>query len=57
MGNFPGLLGWTQVSSTRAQVAAAEEKYRAMRDRYLALPVEEIAQDPAVRKMGMRHVR
>jgi cytochrome c oxidase cbb3-type subunit 3 len=25
-----------------------------MRDRYLALPVEEIASDPAVRKMGMR---
>ena len=25
-----------------------------MRDRYLALPVEEIAGDPAVRKMGMR---
>ena len=25
-----------------------------MRDRYLALPIEEIASDPAVRKMGMR---
>lgn len=54
MGNFAGLLGWTQVGQHDRQVAAADEKFRAMRDRYLALPVEEIASDPAVRKMGMR---
>ena len=54
MGNFPGLLGWTQIQQHEAEVSAADEKYRAMRDRYLALPVEEIAGDPAVRKMGMR---
>jgi cytochrome c oxidase cbb3-type subunit 3 len=54
MGNYPGLIGWSQVSQHDKEVAAAEEKYRAMRDRYLALPVAEIAGDPAVRKMGMR---
>ncbi|MCB1680271.1 MAG: cytochrome-c oxidase, cbb3-type subunit III, partial [Halioglobus sp.] len=54
MGNFPGLLGWTQVGQYERQVDAADEKFRAMRDRYLALPVAEIAADPAVRKMGMR---
>lgn len=54
MGNFPGLLGWTQVAQHDKEVAAADEKYRAMRDRYLALPIAEIASDPAVRKMGMR---
>ena len=54
MGNFPGLLGWTQLGQHSNEVAVADEKYRAMRDRYLALPVEEIASDPAVRKMGMR---
>lgn len=54
MGNFPGLLNWTQEKQHSAQVSAAEERYRGMRDRYLALPVEEIASDPAVRKMGMR---
>lgn len=54
MGNFPGLLNWTQVAQHDKEVAAADEKYRAMRDRYLALPVAEIASDPAVRKMGMR---
>ncbi|MCB1705413.1 MAG: cytochrome-c oxidase, cbb3-type subunit III [Halioglobus sp.] len=54
MGNYPGLIGWTQIGQYDEEVAAADEKYRAMRDRYLALPVEEIAKDPAVRKMGMR---
>jgi cytochrome c oxidase cbb3-type subunit 3 len=54
MGNYPGLIGWTQVGQYDKEVAAADTKYRAMRDRYLALPVEEIASDPAVRKMGMR---
>ncbi|NND69873.1 MAG: cytochrome-c oxidase, cbb3-type subunit III [Halioglobus sp.] len=54
MGNFPGLLGWTQLEQHEREVNAAQEKYRAMRDRYLALPVAEIASDPAVRKMGMR---
>jgi cytochrome c oxidase cbb3-type subunit III len=54
MGNFPGLLGWTQLGQHEREVSAADERFRAMRDRYLALPVEEIASDPAVRKMGMR---
>jgi cytochrome c oxidase cbb3-type subunit 3 len=54
MGNFPGLLGWTQVEQHAKAVSAADEKFRAIRDRYLALPIEEIALDPAVRKMGGR---
>jgi len=54
MGNFPGILGWTQIEQHDRQVTAADEKFRSMRDRYMALPVEEIAGDPAVRKMGMR---
>ena len=54
LGNFPGLLGWTQVEQHDREVAAADEKFRAMRDRYLAMPVEEIANDPALRKMGQR---
>ena len=54
MGNYAGAIGWTQVGQYDKEVAAAENRYRDMRDRYLALPVEEIAFDPAVRKMGMR---
>ncbi|MEQ8516341.1 MAG: cytochrome-c oxidase, cbb3-type subunit III, partial [Chromatocurvus sp.] len=54
MGNFKGVLGWTQVGQHNEEVAAAEQQYRAMRDRYLALPVEEIARDPKVMRMGQR---
>ena len=54
MGNFAGAIGWTQVGQYDKEVANAEEKYRHVRDRYLALPIAEIADDPAVRKMGMR---
>ena len=54
MGNFKGLLGWTSVGQYEHRFEIAEEKYRAMRDRYLAMPVEEIAHDPEVRKMGQR---
>jgi cytochrome c oxidase cbb3-type subunit 3 len=54
MGNFPGLLGWTQLQQHEREVTAAEQQFQDMRDRYVALAVEEIAADPAVRKMGMR---
>ena len=54
LGKFEGVLGWTQLGQYDREVAAAEQRYREMRDRYLALPVAEIAADPAVRKMGMR---
>ena len=54
MGKFDGILGWTQVGQYDKEVSVAEQRYRELRDRYLALPVAEIAADPAVRKMGMR---
>ena len=54
MGNWAGVLGWSSVGQYEKEVAAADAQYRDMRDRYLALSVEEIATDPAVRKMGMR---
>jgi len=54
LGNFPGLLGWTQLGQYQERVAAADERYRAMRDRYVALPIADIANDPEVRRMGQR---
>jgi cytochrome c oxidase cbb3-type subunit III len=54
MGNFPGVLGWTAVEQHQQEVAQAEDKYRAMRDMYLAMPIEEIYTDPKARRMGMR---
>lgn len=54
MGNFPGLLGWTQEGQYERQIAQADDRYRDMRDRYMAMPIEEVAADPKARKMGKR---
>ncbi|MEM1189585.1 MAG: cytochrome-c oxidase, cbb3-type subunit III [Pseudomonadota bacterium] len=54
LGNFPGILGWTSLEQHENEVAVAEEKYRAVRDMYLAMPIEEIYTDPKAQKMGMR---
>jgi len=54
LGNFPGLLKWTQLKQYEQRVAEAEEKYGAIREQYLARPIEDIAGEPQVRKMGMR---
>jgi len=54
MGNYPGTLGWTQIDQHDRSVKEADAKFREMRDKYLAQPIEEIATDPAVRKMGQR---
>ncbi|MEM9395834.1 MAG: cytochrome-c oxidase, cbb3-type subunit III [Pseudomonadota bacterium] len=54
LGNFPGVLGWTSIEQHTQEVAQAEEKYRAMRDQYLALSIEEIHDDPKAQRMGMR---
>ena len=54
LGNFPGLLGWTQLNQWERQVAAAEERFGALRFKYLAMPIEAVAQDPEARKMGQR---
>ncbi|GAB5452061.1 MAG: cytochrome-c oxidase, cbb3-type subunit III [Halioglobus sp.] len=54
MGNFAGVLGWTQLGQYEERVATAEERYGAVRRAYLEKPIEEIATDPALRKMGQR---
>lgn len=54
MGNYAGLIGWTSTGQHQQRVAAAEERHRAMYDRYLAQPIAEIASDPDIRRMGMR---
>ncbi|MDP5052585.1 MAG: cytochrome C oxidase Cbb3, partial [Congregibacter sp.] len=42
MGNFPGVLGWSAVTQHEQEVAVADEKFRAMRDKYLAMSIEDI---------------
>ena len=54
LGNFKGLLNWTQVKQLEADVAKAERKYGAIFAEYRAMPVEEVAADPKALKMGQR---
>lgn len=54
MGSFDGVIGWSQLGQYEEEVAEAEEKYRAMRDRYLAMPLTEVAADAKARRMGQR---
>lgn len=54
MGNYEGVLKWTQLSQHEERVSAAEARYGSIRDDYLKLSIEEVAQDPAALKMGMR---
>ncbi|MFV0276889.1 MAG: cytochrome-c oxidase, cbb3-type subunit III [Parahaliea sp.] len=54
MGNYAGLIGWTSVGEHDERVAVATKRHRAMYEAYMAKPIEEIANDPLVRRMGMR---
>lgn len=54
LGNFPGLLGWSQIGQWQEQVDAADERYSAMRHKYLAMSITDVATDPAALKMGQR---
>lgn len=54
MGNFQGLLGWSSSGQHAKEVAQAEAKYASIREQYLGRAVEDVAQDPALRRMGQR---
>ncbi len=54
MGNFKGVLGWTQVNQYEKQVAKAEQKYGAIFAQYRDMPVEQLIQDTKALKMGQR---
>jgi cytochrome c oxidase cbb3-type subunit 3 len=54
MGNFKGVLNWTQVNQWQAEIDKAEKKYGAIFAEYSAMPVEEVAQNPKALKMARR---
>lgn len=54
LGNFPGLLGWTQLGQWEAEVDAADARFSAARHKYLAMNIEDVTKDPAAVKMGQR---
>ena len=54
LGNFGGMLGWTQADQWQAEVDRAEERYAPRFERYAATPIEELIGDPKALAMGQR---
>ena len=54
LGNFKGLLNWTQIDQWEREREKANEKYGEVFARYAAMSVEEVAQDKKALKMGQR---
>ncbi len=54
LGNFKGLLGWTQVGAYEAEVAAVERDVAPLFAKYAAMPIPELARDPAAMATGRR---
>ncbi|MFT5693674.1 MAG: cytochrome c oxidase cbb3-type subunit 3 [Oceanicoccus sp.] len=54
MGNYKGLLNWTQVNQWQAEVDRAEKKYGEIFAQYRAMPIEEVSKNTKALKMGQR---
>ena len=54
LGNFGGVLGWTQVGQWEKEVAEAEAKYAPLYEQYSETPVEELIANPEAMKMSRR---
>lgn len=54
LGNYKGLLGWTQEGAWEEQIKEAEEKYSALYAGYAQQPVEVLAKNADALKSGSR---
>lgn len=54
MGNFKGYLGWTSTGQWQEEVDDADKKYGPLFAKYSETPIEELALNPEVLKMGGR---
>ncbi|NOR18752.1 MAG: cytochrome-c oxidase, cbb3-type subunit III [Xanthomonadales bacterium] len=54
LGNFPGVLGWTQVGQYETEMKAANEAQEAIFVRYRALDNEALIADPEANATGQR---
>ena len=52
LGKFQGVLGWSQVNQYNEEVAKAEEKYLPMYERYAAMSIEALQDQPEALVMG-----
>jgi cytochrome c oxidase cbb3-type subunit 3 len=54
LGNFQGVLGWTQIEQWQNEVDRAKARYEPVFAAYRGKSVEEVAKDPQAIKMGQR---
>lgn len=54
LGNWQGLLGWSQHGQWEEEVKQAEARYGEIYAQYGNTPIEELASDPAAMAMGQR---
>lgn len=54
LGNFKGLLGWTQTGAYEAEVKQVEADVAPLFAKYAATPIPELAKDPAAMATGRR---
>ncbi|MDF2445509.1 MAG: cytochrome oxidase Cbb3 [Moraxellaceae bacterium] len=54
LGNFKGVLGWTQTGEVAADQAAYEQKFGAIYANYAKVPIAELAKDERAMKIGGR---
>lgn len=52
LGNYQGLLGWSQEGQYEEQMAAAEERYQPIYERFAAMPWEERVEHPEAIELG-----
>lgn len=54
LGNFKGLLGWTQTGAYEAEVKQVERDVAPLFAKYAATPIPDLARDPAAMATGRR---
>ncbi|WP_346796205.1 cytochrome-c oxidase, cbb3-type subunit III [Halomonas sp. Bachu 37] len=54
LGNFAGVLGWTQEGQWEEEVARAEERFTPIFAQYEEVPIPELAQDPEAMQVAER---
>jgi cytochrome c oxidase cbb3-type subunit 3 len=54
LGNFAGVLGWSQESQWQEEVERAEARYSPLFERYASTPMEDLIHDPKAMAMGQR---
>lgn len=54
LGNFKGVIGWTQVGQWEKENEKLDAKFDVLLKKYAAMPVEELAKDEKARRSGQR---